>query len=151
VRSRLEAVGIESFVKTTGSKGLHVVVPLRPGTTWEAGSAFAHALADSMVRDDPRTYISRMAKAERRGKIFIDYLRNVRGATSVAAYSTRAKPEAPISVPLDWDELSPAIRSDHYTIANLSSRLRRLKADPWARYWTIRQTLPSARLWYSQR
>jgi bifunctional non-homologous end joining protein LigD len=143
VRARLEAVGLQSFVKTTGSKGLHVVVPLNPGTTWEEGSAFARAVAESMVRDDPRAYIARMAKAERRGKIFIDYLRNVRGATSVAAYSTRAKPEATVSVPLDWDELSAAIRSDHYTIANLSSRLRRLKADPWARYWTIRQKLPS--------
>jgi bifunctional non-homologous end joining protein LigD len=143
VRARLDAAGLESFVKTTGGKGLHVVVPLRPGTTWEEGSAFARALADSMARDDPRAYIARMAKAERRGKIFIDYLRNVRGATSVAAYSTRAKPEAPVSVPLDWDELSPRIRSDHYTIANLSSRLGGLKADPWARYWTIRQKLPS--------
>jgi bifunctional non-homologous end joining protein LigD len=83
-----------------------------------------------------------MARAERKGKIFIDYLRNVRGATSVAAYSTRARPQAPISTPLDWGELTPRLHSDHYTIANLPRRLAALGADPWARYWTVRQRLP---------
>ena len=143
VRDRLRALGLESFVKTTGGKGLHVVVPLRPGATWEAGAAFSRALAESMAREDPRGYVATMAKSARTGKIFIDYLRNVRGATSVAAYSTRARPEAPISVPLDWDELSPRRRADHYTIATLPRRLAGLRADPWARYWTLRQALPA--------
>ena len=142
VRERLLAAGLQSFVKTTGGKGLHVVTPLSPGSTWDDGARFAQALATRMVRDNPREYVAHMAKAARRGKIFIDYLRNVRGATSVAAYSTRAKPGAPVSVPLDWDELSADLHSDHYTVANLRSRLAALKRDPWVRYWTARQPLP---------
>ncbi len=144
IRERLRALKLESFVKNTGGKGLHVVVPLSPGASWDEGSAFARAVAEGIAREDPRGYIARMAKDERKGRIFIDYLRNVRGATSVAAYSTRAKPQAPVSVPLDWDELSPRVGPDHYTIANLPRRLAGLKADPWAGYWTARQKLPAA-------
>ncbi|HEV8530620.1 MAG TPA: DNA ligase D [Methylomirabilota bacterium] len=142
IRERLLALHLESFVKTTGGKGLHVVAPLSPGPTWDEGAAFARTLAQGIAREDPRGYVAHMAKSVRQGKIFIDYLRNVRGATSVAAYSTRAKPSAPVSVPLGWEELSPAITSDHYTIVNLPRRLAGLKVDPWARYWTIRQKLP---------
>ena len=100
VRKRLEALGLESFVKTTGGKGLHVVVPLASGITWEQGADFSRAVAESLAREEPRGFIAQMSKAARTGKIFIDYFRNARGATSVAAYSTRAKPEAPVSVPL---------------------------------------------------
>jgi bifunctional non-homologous end joining protein LigD len=142
IRDALRALKLESFVKTTGGKGLHVVTPLAPGTSWDDASAFAHAVADSVARANPRRYITSMAKAERRGKIFIDYLRNIRGATSVAAYSTRATPQATVSVPLGWDELSATIRSDHFTIANLRERLAGLTEDPWAAYWRIRQPLP---------
>jgi len=142
IRERLRALELESFVKTTGGKGLHVVVPLSPGPTWDEGADFARKLAEGVAREDPRGYVSHMAKSARQGKIFIDYLRNVRGATSVAAYSTRAKAEAPVSVPLGWDELSPAIKSDHYTIANLPRHLAGLKTDPWAKYWRTRQKLP---------
>ena len=142
VRERLRSVGLESFLKTTGSKGLHVVVPLRPGAPWDACSTFAHRLAADIARENPKEFVARMAKAERKGKIFIDYLRNTRGATSIAAYSTRATPEAPISVPLAWEELSARLRSDHYTIANLPQRLAELRAEPWAHYWTLRQGLP---------
>ncbi|PWU24491.1 MAG: DNA ligase D [Candidatus Rokuibacteriota bacterium] len=143
IRARLEDVGCVSFVKTTGGKGLHVVAPFSPGPSWEESAAFARTLALHISRENPREYVARMAKAERTGKIFIDYLRNVRGATSVAAYSTRAKPDAPVSVPLDWDELGPRLRSNHYTIANLPRRLATLTRDPWARYFTLRQKLPS--------
>jgi bifunctional non-homologous end joining protein LigD len=142
IRTKLQALELESFVKTTGGKGLHVVVPLSPGPTWDEGAVFARTLAESVAREDPRSYVSHMAKSARQGKIFIDYLRNVRGATSVAAYSTRAKPQAPVSVPLGWDELSPAIKSDHYTIANLPRRLAGLNTDPWAKYSETRQKLP---------
>jgi bifunctional non-homologous end joining protein LigD len=143
LRDRLQALRLESFVKTTGGKGLHVVVPLHRGTTWDDGAAFARAVADRLVAEEPRRYVATMAKSARGGKIFIDYLRNVRGATSVAAYSTRARPHAPISTPLHWDELSPRLRSDHYTIATLPRRLAGLRADPWARYRTVRQALPA--------
>ncbi len=142
IRERLLALALESFVKTTGGKGLHVVVPLSPGPTWDEGADFARKLAESVAREDPRGYVSHMAKSARQGKIFIDYLRNVRGATSVAAYSTRAKAQAPVSVPLGWDELTPTIKSDYYTIANLPRRLAGLKTDPWAKYSKTRQKLP---------
>ena len=143
LRERLQDIGLESFVKTTGGKGLHVVVPLTEGTTWDDGAAFARGMAEQLVRDSPRSFVATMAKSARAGKIFIDYLRNVRGATSIAAYSTRAKAEAPVSVPLHWEELSPRLRSDHYTIANVPRRLSSLRSDPWARYWSVRQDLPS--------
>ena len=131
-------------MKTTGGKGLHVVMPLTPGPSWDETTRFSHAVAESTARANPRRYVARMAKAERQGKIFIDYLRNVRGATSVAAYSTRARPEATVSVPLAWDELSPRLASDHFTIANLRARLATLAVDPWAAYWKTRQTLPKS-------
>ena len=145
IRDRLGALRLASFVKTTGGKGLHVVAPIAPGPSWEETAEFARLIAEWTARADPRRYVARMAKSERRGKIFVDYLRNVRGATSVAAYSTRAKPEATISVPLAWDELSQRITSGHFTIANLRTRLRGLKADPWAAYWKTRQKLPEGR------
>ncbi len=145
VRERLQKVGLESFLKTTGGKGLHVVAPLRESATWGDCSAFARRLAEDLERAEPKAYVARMAKAERTGKIFIDYLRNTRGATSIAAFSTRATAEAPVSVPLAWDELTPRLRSDHYTIASLPRRLADLKADPWAAYWTLRQKLPALR------
>ena len=145
VRERLQTVRLESFLKTTGGKGLHVVVPLRASATWDECRAFARRLAEDLEHAEPKAYVARMAKAERKGKIFIDYLRNTRGATSIAAFSTRATPEAPVSVPRAWDELTPRLRSDHYTIATLPRRLADLKADPWAAYWTLRQKLPALR------
>jgi len=153
IREGLEALRLASFVKTTGGKGLHVVVPFAPGPSWDETTEFSRAVAEAVVRANPRRYLARMAKAERRGKIFIDYLRNTRGATSVAAYSTRAKPEATLSVPLAWDELSSRNTSDHFTLANVKARLAGLKADPWAAYWKSRQALPkdSGRPSHSQR
>src|SRR5262245_13544195 len=142
IRDGLEALRLASFVKTTGGKGLHVVAPITPGPSWDETAEFSRVVAESTARARPRRYVARMAKSERRGKIFIDYLRNIRGATSVAAYSTRAKPEATVSVPLAWDELSPRITSGHFTIANVRTRLDGLKADPWAAYWKTRQKLP---------
>jgi bifunctional non-homologous end joining protein LigD len=84
-----------------------------------------------------------MAKAARHGKIFVDYLRNDRGATAVAAYSTRARPGAPVSTPLAWDELTKAIRSDHFNVANLPARLKSLKRDPWAKIGSVKQGIPA--------
>jgi len=143
VQTRLQALGLEGFVKTTGGKGLHVVATLTPGPGWKEVAAFARRIAEAIVREEPRRYIARMARSEREGKIFIDYLRNVRGATSVAAYSTRAKPAAPVSVPLDWDELSPRRPSDHYTIITVPRRLAGLRSDPWRDYASRRRPLPA--------
>ena len=144
VRERLRAVGLESFVKTTGGKGLHVVVPLTPKAGWDEVKAFARSLSESMEADHPQRFISTAAKKARRGLIYVDYLRNGRGATAIAAYSTRARPGAPVAVPLAWDELSSAIKPNQFTVENLPARLQRLRKDPWTELFRIKQTLPSA-------
>jgi bifunctional non-homologous end joining protein LigD len=101
-------------------------------------------MAEAMEADNPSRYLTKATKKDRKGRIFIDYLRNGRGATAVAAYSTRARPGAPVSTPLFWDELSPAIRSNHFTVANLPARLAALPEDPWASMFKLKQRLPSA-------
>jgi bifunctional non-homologous end joining protein LigD len=141
VRERLKAMNIESFVKTTGGKGLHVVVPLTPRVSWDEVKAFAQALAEAMAKDSPDRYLATMSKRARTGRIFIDYLRNGRGATAVAAYSTRARSGAPVSTPIAWDELVPSIRPDHFTVENLPTRLRHLGTDPWADLTRTKQVL----------
>jgi bifunctional non-homologous end joining protein LigD len=143
VRSALEAHGLESFVKTTGGKGLHVVSPIKPGPGWAACIAFARRVVDTLVADTPRAFTATMAKAARKGKIFIDYFRNERGATSVVAYSTRARPGAPVSTPVTWGELGAVPAGSHFTIVTVERRLARLTADPWAGYAALQQALPT--------
>jgi bifunctional non-homologous end joining protein LigD len=143
-RRLLEDLGLTSFVKTTGGKGLHVVVPLIPRQSWAGVKQFSRAVALEMVRRFPREYTATLSKADRVGKIFIDYLRNSRGATAVAAYSTRARPGAPVSTPLAWKELAPDLLSDHYTVENLPKRLDTLRKDPWEGYFNARQAIPKA-------
>src|SRR3954453_2172818 len=94
-----------------------------------------------MAADSPNLYVAKMTKSLRRGKIFVDYLRNGRGATAVAAYSSRARANAPVSTPLAWDELSEGIKADHFTIGNLRQRLDFLGADPWAEFFKVKQNL----------
>jgi bifunctional non-homologous end joining protein LigD len=144
VRDRLMALRLESFVKTTGGKGLHVVVPLTPRVGWDEVKCFAQNLAEAMANDSPERYLATMSKRARTGRIFVDYLRNGRGATAVAAYSTRARPGAPVSTPLAWEELLPSIRPDHFTVENLPTRLSHLGTDPWAELKAVRQVLPGA-------
>ncbi|KGJ12413.1 DNA ligase D (plasmid) [Paracoccus versutus] len=131
LRRRLEDHGLAGFVKTSGGKGLHVVAPLRPQAEWPAVKAFTKALADAMAADDPGRYVSTISKARRRGRILIDYLRNQRGATAVAAYSTRARPGAAVSAPLRWDELDAGIGPAWFTLQNMPTRLATLGSDPW--------------------
>ena len=142
VRKRLAELGLQGFVKTTGGKGLHIVVPLAAEDDWEAVQAFVQALARRMAAEQPERYTATMAKAARRGRIYVDYLRNRMGATAVAAYSTRARPGAAVSVPLAWDELGPGIRSNHFTVENLPKRLAVLDSDPWDGFFSLRQRLP---------
>ncbi len=145
VRQRLERAGLAAFVKTSGGKGLHVSAPLKPRANWEAVKAFAKALADGMAKDSPDLYVSTIAKKSRRGKIFVDYLRNQRGATAVAPYSPRARPGAPVSMPLDWEELNPALGAAHFTIANAPARLASLRSIPWADFFDAAAPLPRKR------
>lgn len=131
VRQRLSDVGLTAFVKTSGGKGLHVVAPLKPHATWPEVKAFTKGVAQAMASDAPGDYVATVAKARRKGRILIDYLRNQRGATAVAAYSTRARPGAAISTPLEWEELGPEIGPAHFTLTNLPARLAAMTRDPW--------------------
>jgi bifunctional non-homologous end joining protein LigD len=144
VRQFLEELGLESFVKTTGGKGLHLVVPVDRRHDWDEAKAFCKSVADTIVAADPERYTANMSKAARPGKIFIDYLRNGRGATAIVPYSTRARPGAPVSVPLTWEELSARTTSDRFTVRNVGKRLASLKRDPWAEIFAMRQSFTPA-------
>ncbi|HJW69683.1 MAG TPA: DNA ligase D [Candidatus Binatia bacterium] len=145
LRERLQQLGLVTFLKTTGGKGLHLVVPIDPGPSWTDCLAFARAVAGDLARESPGAFTVDVAKRERHGRIYLDYLRNLRGATAVAAYSTRARPGAPVSTPLAWDELGPRLRADHFTVSNLPRRLTTLRHDPWKDYARTRQALPARR------
>jgi len=141
VRERLARLKLESFVKTSGGKGLHVVLPVRP-VPWNQAKNFCHAVAAAMAADDPNRYVATATKSRRNNRIFLDYLRNSREATAVAPYSTRARPGAPVSTPLGWSELGAIKSADQYTVSNLAQRLARLRNDPWASIGRLRQELP---------
>lgn len=135
VRDQIAGQNMDCFVRTSGSKGLHVVIPLKSRLSWEDAKFFAKSIATPLAQDYPDRYLAVSTKAKRKGKVFIDYLRNSRGATAIACFSTRARPAAPIAVPLRWDELSRVDSSDHYTVANIQRRLSALKQDPWEGYF----------------
>ncbi|MEX1216827.1 DNA ligase D [Saccharospirillum sp.] len=135
LRERLEQLGFNAFLRTTGGKGLHVVVPLRPTTDWDGVKAFAKAVSEQHAADAPSRLTTKLPKAQRHKKIFIDYLRNGRGATAVGCYSTRARPGAPVAVPVRWEDLKPSLRPDQYSVANLRRRLAHLKEDPWGDFY----------------
>lgn len=132
--STLDELGLKAYVKTSGGKGMHIVVPLARRADWESVKAFAKALAQFMSQELPDRFTATSGPKNRVGKIFIDYLRNTRGASTVVAYSARARPGLPVSVPISRDELTEVTSSAQWNIANLQQRLRKLKADPWAGY-----------------
>jgi bifunctional non-homologous end joining protein LigD len=144
IRARLAGLGLESFVKTTGGKGLHVVVPLSRGASWDEVHDVSRALAEEMVGAEPTRYLAEASKAGRAGKIFIDYMRNAYSATAVAPFSTRARPDAPVSTPLSWGELEAGITPADFTVLTVPERLRKLKRDPWEAYGKTRQGLTKA-------
>ncbi|HEX5363813.1 MAG TPA: DNA ligase D [Gallionella sp.] len=137
LRERLHGLGLTAFPRTTGGKGLHLVVPLQPDADWESVKSFARAVSEQHARDEPRMLTTNMSMAKRHGRIYLDYLRNTRGSTAIACYSVRARPGAPVAVPLRWDELGPAVRSDHYTVETLQRRLGALRADPWEGFFEM--------------
>ena len=147
VRALLTELGLESFVKTTGGKGLHVCVPLQPEHGWEELEAFTRAVALRLARDEPQTFTANMAKAHRKGKVYVDYLRNVRGANAVGVYSTRAREGAPVSVPVEWNELDRLSGPTDFTVAEVPLRVLGFgsgAADPWAGYLEVKQRAPTS-------
>lgn len=144
VRARLAALGLKSFLKTSGGKGLHVVLPIRY-TPWDEAKDFCRAIAEQMAADTPDHYTATIKKSERGNRIFIDYLRNSREATAVAPYSTRARAGAPISTPIAWEELGSLPSADRYMVLNLPQRLSRLRKDPWKDIGRLKQALPTGR------
>lgn len=144
-RARLEQAGLSAFVKTSGGKGLHVVAPVKPKAAWPEVKSLTKAIADSMASDSPDKYVSTITKSKRKGKILIDYLRNQRGMTAVAPYSTRARPGAAVSMPLEWDELTPGIGPAYFTVLNTPTRLGSIKRDPWADFRAAAAPIKKAR------
>ena len=148
IRRRLAALDLDSVVKTTGGKGLHIVVPFLATShvTWDDAYAFSRSLSERLARDQPSGYVTTVSKAQRVGKIFIDYLRNHRGNTAIAAYSTRARPGAPVSVPLAWDELTADLDPRAFTVETVPARVTALEADPWAATIAAKQRLTAKML-----
>jgi bifunctional non-homologous end joining protein LigD len=135
IRERLKAVGLESFCKTTGGKGLHVVTPLTSGkraARWEDAKNFAHLVCAQMAADSPKNYLDTMSKAQRRGRIFLDYLRNDRTATAVAVLSSRARDGAPVSMPIQWKQVGKVLDPKKFTVRTAPAILR--KSRPWGDY-----------------
>jgi bifunctional non-homologous end joining protein LigD len=141
LRALLEDVGLESWIKTTGGKGIHVVVPIARRSTWEEVSGFARALAERMAREAPGEYLARASKAARKGKIFVDWLRNTRGATAVAPWSSRARPTAPVSAPIAWEELDRLTSGDQFHVADVPALISRRTRDPWRGMLASKQRL----------
>ncbi|GAB7525673.1 DNA ligase D [Paraburkholderia sp. 2C] len=140
----LDELGLVSFCKTSGGKGLHVVVPLTKHEGWDEVKAFSQAVAQHMATTLPRNFAAKMGAQNRKGKIFVDYLRNNRGSSTVAAYSARARPGLGVSVPLTWDEVPETTAGNQWNIANLHERLQSLREDPWAAYAKTRQRITAA-------
>ena len=146
LRDVLGSVGLETWIKTTGGKGLHVVVPIERRSSWAEVSGFARAVASRIAEADPARYLAVASKAARKGRIFIDWLRNTRGATAIAPWSTRAREGAPISVPIEWEELDRLKSGDQFLLKSVLGLARRRRRDPWASLLTARQRLTRAQL-----
>jgi bifunctional non-homologous end joining protein LigD len=144
VRARLREIGLKSWPKLTGGKGLHVVVPFLPELGWDTVYAVTKLVAESLVRDHPERFTVQFGKTRRTGKILIDYKRNHRAAVAVAAYSARALPQGSVSAPVSWKELERIRASDQYTVKTVVERLEASRRDPWAGYWRCTQSLERA-------
>lgn len=144
LKVQLNELGLTSFVRTSGGKGLHVVLPVNPACSWDLAKDFSHTIATRMATRQPQEFVDTASKAKRAGKIYVDYLRNARGATSIANYSLRARTNAPVATPLRWEELSKIEGGDAFTIRSLPRRLSRLRKDPWENIDSVKQTLSTA-------
>jgi bifunctional non-homologous end joining protein LigD len=142
VKKMLDLLGLESFLKTSGGKGLHVVVPLAPSEAWgyDEVKDFSQAIVQHLARTIPQLFVAKSGAQNRVGRIFVDYLRNGTGATTVAAFSARARPGLGVSVPVKWSELKALERADQWNVRNVHERLARLRTDPWKGYDRVKQT-----------
>ena len=144
VRRRLDDAGFTSFVKTTGGKGLHVCAPIKRTIGWDDFKAFTKAFADKMAAEDPAHYTAVITKSARKGRIFVDYLRNGRNATFIAPYSPRARENATVAVPITWEELAHGVDPGAFTTQTVPSRLAQLETDPWAGIDDVNQSINAA-------
>ena len=142
IKERLETLGLNAFVKLTGGKGLHVVVPVHPKASWPAVKKFTRTFVNEMVREEPRRFVASMSKVKRTGKIFIDYLRNDAEATAIGAYSPRARPGAPVALPIEWDELdADAPEAPRFGLLEVPKLIAKRKRDPWQGFEEARRSL----------
>jgi bifunctional non-homologous end joining protein LigD len=141
LRDQLAELGLCSFLRTTGGKGFHLVVPVTPELSWNTVKAFCKGVAQQQAKADPKRVTAVMSKQKRKGRIFLDYLRNGRGATAIASYSPRARKGAPVAVPITWDELTPSFKPDRYTLDNVRRRLSALQRDPWSEFEASRRSV----------
>ncbi|WP_430543695.1 DNA ligase D [Xanthomonas sacchari] len=141
IRKLLAQLELESFLRVSGGKGLHVVVPLAPGCDWDLTKRFAHGFADALAQSQPERFLATASKRLRNQRIFVDYLRNGRGATAVASYSLRARVSAPVAMPLAWSDLSKLHRADAFKLRDVPAKLKRRRKDPWAGIDALKQNL----------
>jgi bifunctional non-homologous end joining protein LigD len=146
LRDVLASAGLKSFVLLTGGKGLHVIAPLRGSNDWQEVKAFAHGIANALAKSHPERYLAKASKQQRKGRIYIDWMRNMRGSTAIAPWSTRARDGCPIAVPVDWAELPRITRADQYRLRNIKQRLKTLRRDAWAGYFQLHQQIPRTTL-----
>jgi bifunctional non-homologous end joining protein LigD len=144
VREQLQRLGLEPFCRTTGGKGLHVVVPLQPVADWDAVKPFCRAFAETLSQQQPGRYLSTVRKIDRQGRILIDWLRNGLGATAVASFCPRARPGACVATPLAWDEVNRKLDPADFTVKTVPDRLARQRVDPWQGFDAARRRLPDA-------
>jgi bifunctional non-homologous end joining protein LigD len=145
VRTRVRAHGLESFPRLTGGKGLHVVVPIRRRALWDEAKSFCERIAEEMAREEPERYLAHASKSAREGRIFVDWLRNARGATSVASFSLRARAGAPVAMPVRWEDLARLGGANAFDLAAALKRVKAMRRHPWGDFAKTKQTLPRAR------
>ena len=144
-RALLDRLELRWFVKTTGGKGIHFVLPIARRHLWDDVKAFAHRIAEHLAQALPTLFTSNASKAKRKGRVFVDYLRNAEGASAIAAYSLRARPGLPVAMPIPWAALDQDVRGDHFNLGNVPQMLAVQRSDPWAEYPSVRQSLAMAR------
>ena len=144
IRAALDDVGLQSFALISGGKGIHVIAPLEPGLEWPEVKAFCKAFAQNLAEQYPDRFTANMSKAKRKGKLFIDYLRNERGSTAVAPWSSRSREGAPAAVPVSWDELKTIKAANQFNLAAAAERAK--QPDPWKDYFSLNQTITKTML-----